>query len=418
MSSEVEQLAPVKGRSARRRAPGCPICESLARNEPRYATEVLADGAHAELNAEAIADALGFCGVHGVEIQSHEGLAEAIGAVMLRAVSRTITLFEAPPSWQDRLREVLFGARSACPACSFAERRLSGLVARHASLLRENAAARSASVRALCLPHFDALLRESELPDLVPWLSLEVDGLGVVDAALQEHGERALATVTRWVAGPMADKCLATNPERRCPVCRAVDASRTRWLALLEDSLRTDAAPEMLLPMCARHIVDCHRTGDARLAFAATRHALGVSLTHLRRAVHVVAAEERKLELAKQSVWYRKKSPAYLLGQRRRVIRDLPRCPACERAVLAAERALSQVLEALREDRAWRPPCGDSGLCMKHFAAARILGSSAGAREALVGMQTAALRSLEARLAESRAAHWKDAVARFTGSSC
>lgn len=84
-----------------------------------------------------------------------------------------------------------------------------------------------------------------------------------------------------------------------------------------------------------RHIVDCHRTGDARLAFAATRH---------------------------------------LLGQRRRVIRDLPRCPACERAVLAAERALFQVREALREDRA--------------------------------------------RLAESRAAHWKDAVARFTGSSC
>ena len=56
------------------------------------------------------------------------------------------------------------------------------------------------------------------------------------------------------------------------------------------------------------------------------------------------------------------------------MIRDLPRCPACERAVLAAERALFQVREALREDRA--------------------------------------------RLAESRAAHWKDAVARFTGSSC
>jgi hypothetical protein len=170
---------------------------------------------------------------------------------------------------------------------------------------------------------------------------------------------------------------------------------------LARESVRTDAAPEMLLPLCGEHIWLCHSSGDARLADRATRNALEISARRLRRAAAMLEDEERRLERSKASVWYRAKSPAYILGQRRRIVTDMPRCHACERIAVARDRSVSQMLEQLRDRRERDALEHDGGLCVKHFAYARVIAPAGVVRDALTKAQVKELRALVDQLAAS-----------------
>ncbi|TAK86250.1 MAG: hypothetical protein EPO20_07950 [Betaproteobacteria bacterium] len=384
--------------------------------EAHYAQRSLCDPAHSEANARAIADAVGFCHVHAAHVAAPRQFSSAMSAVMHRALAFLRPLFESRPGTedhalevQDHVLEILFAARGVCPACSFSERRLSGLLTRHASALRSGRAKDAA--RALCLQHFRALIGLSELSDLTHWVEMEVELLAAAENMLDADDPRALRRLTRLVAGRRArPPDIQPAPDSDCRVCVAMRTARARWLEVACGSVRTDAAPSLVMPTCAEHIWDCHEADDPNLAAYATRNAFELSLKNLRRAAVVLKQEERKLEEAKRSVWYRKKSPAYILGQRRRVVTKIPRCPACEHIAVARDGAIAGLLEDLRDKRKREEFQGGRGLCMKHYALARIIAPAGPVRDALTNTQLTELSSLQRKLSESPDKAWQDAA--------
>ena len=236
--------------------------------------------------------------------------------------------------------------------------------------------------------------------------------LSAAAAALDEAGPGALTAATRLMAGPRTVDAPGSLPGG-CRVCEAMSAARKRWLMLVRESIRTDAAPEMLLPLCAEHLWLSHSSDDARLADRATRNALEISARRLRQAAAKLEDEERRLERSKASVWYRAKSPAYVLGQRRRIVTDMPRCPACERVAVARDRTIAQALEQARDggERA-------AGLCMKHFAYARVIAPAGALRESLTRAQVKQLRSLARELSVATSVSRQRALFFLSGTAC
>lgn len=404
-------VSPARRRRGASVTAGCGICEAMHGAAHDYVVGSLCDAEHLQANAEAIADAVGFCARHAACIADFEDGAGPIAAVLRRALAAVSALFDDRPGMGDRLKEVLFAAPDACPACAFVERRLTALLARHAARLRVRDK-NGGSV--LCLPHFDGLIGESELDDLPRWAAMEAACLADAGAALDGGDPGALVAATRLIAGRRpADTAVALAGH--CRVCEPTSAARRRWLMLVRESVRTDAAPEMLLPLCGEHIWLCHASGDARIAGLATRNALEVSVRRLRRAAAKLQDEERRLERSKTSVWYRAKNPAYILGQRRRVVTDTPRCPACERVAIARDRAVLQLLEQLRDRRAREAIEHDGGLCMKHFAYARVIAPAGTVRDALTKAQIKELLALRDRLDASQGDAWTRVLAFLSG---
>lgn len=415
----------------------CSLCASMHGTTARYARTVLCNSERREANAEAIADALGFCPAHGAFVAGLDGHGAEIGAVMREAIRRTRMLLDAGPGKEDRLLEVLFAAANACPACRYAERRLTGFLLRHAAFLRTSVRYSAQPKRPLCLPHFVSLIGVSEKKDLLPWAGMEIDFLSKVSGSLDAGGPSAMLAATRLVAGyPDATPAFLLKnaapllEDAGCTVCLAMRRAFFRWIEALRESIRIDAAPSVLLATCPEHVWACNLFGDSEVAARATRHALGVALRTLRRAAVKLHQEDRRLEAEARSVWFKRKNPAYLLGKQRNVITKMPRCFACERVAVARDRAIGEVLEQMREKRHREAFEREFGLCMKHFALARVIAPAGMVRDFLTEIHAAKLHSLELELAGlapdtgrvdrpdcaiRAASPWEEAICRFSG---
>lgn len=418
--SKPEPFTALRERTGRRAVsvatPRCSLCDAMQGTEAHYVACVLCDPGHLDANVRAIAEAFGFCPAHAGHVALADEHTTAIASVMRHALAATRALLDERPGMEDWLRDILFAAEDACPACSFAERRLSGFLGRHAAALRSHSHKRARAQCTLCLPHFQALIGISELPDLPQWTAAQIEILASAAAALETGGATGLSAVTRLVAGRRGAFFAASEPlGTACRVCFAMQAAKLRWLMLARESVRTDAAPGMILPTCPEHIWACHASADARLALHATRHALEVRLQNLRKAAVFLEEQARRLELSKRSVWYRAKNPAYILGQRRRAVTEMLRCPACERMAVARDRAVGELLEDLRSKR--DSPERSHDLCMKHFAHARIIAPAGVVRDTLTSIQQAELSALGHELAEVPDRLWKQALAHLSGNS-
>lgn len=402
----------------------CAVCEAMQGSEAHYAQRVLPDPRHVPVNAQAVADALGFCHLHVGHVLAPHERASAVGTVMHRALGLLRPLLEARNGTddhafevQDHVLEILFAARSGCPACSFAERRLTGLLARHAAELRSGREVNVGRERTLCVPHFRALIGFSALSDLADWVEMEVEALACAEARLQRDEPCTVRALVRIIAGRRARPPQAVPGIVDCPVCVAMRAAKERWLELARGSVRADAAPSLIMPSCPEHIWDCHDTHDAGLAAFASRIAFNTVLDHLRRAAVLLRHEERKLEESKRSVWYKKKSPAYILGHRRALVTKAPVCPACERIAVARDAAINRLLEELRHRQMREDFERGPGLCIKHYALARIIAPAGAVREAIEGTQLRRLSVIENKLSRSPADAWREAVIYLSDSS-
>lgn len=418
------------------RAPleACAVCEAMRGTDARYVARVLCDPRRREANARAIADSLGFCSDHVACLATFEDRSAQIGAVLREAVRTAGALLEAGAQFHDRLLEILFAAADACPACRYAERSLARVLVRDARTPGPGVGDRSGG--APCVPHFLALVGVLELPELLPRVQAQIELLMKAAQAVRTGGEAAQFAATCIVAGAPDGPARAaprrdadSAGEDRCPVCSAMRRASARWIEAAKESARMDVAPWAVLPLCRGHLWACHRCGDRRLAARATSHALEVFLGSLRRAALTLAQEDERLEREARSVWYRPKSPAYLLGARRKVVAAMLRCPACDRVAVARERAVGELLDTLRATHRRDAPGRAGALCLKHFALVFTLAPAGAVRETLRAMQAARLRALEAELerfahaagnapraaAPDRAA-WKDAICRFSGS--
>jgi hypothetical protein len=133
----------------------------------------------------------------------------------------------------------------------------------------------------------------------------------------------------------------------------------------------------------------------------AVRYATQVQTEALQAGVVALAHDNASREAAKQSVFYRRKSAAWILGQQRKMITRIPRCPACERMSIAQERAVGDLVCKLGDARRRNVTGTLADLCLKHFASVYAFVWKSDMRVTLVSAQIDTLRRLSGRLSEA-----------------
>lgn len=361
--------------------PGCPACAEVG--EPWIPLAELAEPARRRTSAEAIVDHLGFCPHHLAQLQTRrqpDGL-EAVAADALAALA---AMLDDRPRYEERLLYIMFHARGACAACSLERRRIAGAMARPEALAQQ-----------LCFPHYLAAIAKADLAQLARLATCAQRNAAALrrglDLALGAD-DPALESALQWLSGAsslapaMADFDVA--PE--CPVCGAARAALERWFDAIATALRVGVEPRGLVPLCAAHIRMSATRGDSELAAEIACHATDAIATALARGLSENTRAERLDREQAASVFYRRRSAAYVLGLRRRMLR-LPRCGACERVQLACERVQGEILDRLASRKGRTELAREGDLCLRHFAGVYMLAPHGAPRAELAARQRAAL---------------------------
>jgi len=354
-------------------------------------------------------DALGFCGYHAALLPLPSPAGHAVADALREATDRAAALLEDEARNSERLLEIFFAAERTCASCRIGDQHFAQRINRLAVRLESQP-----SSVALCFPHYRAMVHAVKAHALPVLSSAQRDLLEQVVAAVgtiehAPHARTAHASVApntlRWaldvVAGAAglapADRPVpGPDAEPDCPVCAAIVHAGERWVDALRRAATLGQDLWTAFPTCPEHIAYCARVEDERLAILVVRYAADLQLAALRRGAAALARDNEQRAAAAKSVFFRRQSPAYVLGQQRKMVTDVPRCPACERLVVARERAIGSLVQMLRGART---PVSPGTACLKHFAAAYVLAQDSEARAASVAMQAARLRRLSGVLA-------------------
>ena len=407
----------------------CTVCEQLCLSEHEFPLNGAERPEDLATAREAIVDALGFCEEHGAALVRHGG-SHVLARVLGEATDCILGWLGDEKRYADRMLEVFFGIGRACPTCKLQSHRVAHEVNRVAQ-----AGAGQAVAGALCFSHYRDVantvnagalsvlaevqhrLLESVIdeigripeepcgdaerfpvaPETLRWATFMVASeVVLVDEVSRAH--RGIPTVTARGRDRAGDSC---DNETSCPVCAGIRREEERWLEMTKTVAKLGQDLWTVLPTCAKHIQQCARCDDEDVALAAIRYAAEVQSASLRDGIAALVQDNRNREAARKSVFYRHKSPAYILGQQRKMVTNLPRCPACERLVIAQERGVVEALHRLRSVRRGNADEYFARFCLKHFGAVYVYTMPGEVRSWLVGIQAERFGQLRARLANT-----------------
>ena len=386
----------------------CPICIALGGAQTVYCSGFATDRARRESECAAIVESLGFCNAHAASLASRSDNHSAMAEVLLAANSKVVEILGHRELDRDLVRPLLFSAPDECPACASTHHRLTATTKRLAGDLTSRGAGGAGGRQPVtfCVPHFHALVAACDSAALRVVLPQEIDfllrALAPILAAASEDanakasgGALGLLAGDESVAGHFAQArlerrhCMGTGDDlrsllddpSRCPVCALVSVALDKWLEAVERAARIRRDVWTVFPICPDHIWRCAKLGDDTVLREVVRHAANVFVDGLRTGLATIEEHERALASASKSVWFKRKSPSYVLGQWRKAVTKLPACPACHRTVVARDRAIGQVLDALTRNENRRALERGHALCMKHFAHAYLLATGPGIRD-------------------------------------
>jgi len=409
----------------------CGLCKATEGSEEDYARHQLANPSRRRASAEAIADAIGFCPAHGAFLAGLDLPAREVSATLLLAARLLRGLLQAREfEAEDRRLHLFFHARRACPVCAQTERSLAAPLANRLGHFRPGAPqAQDPS----CAPHFFALVASADAPSLLPITRAQIALLRNLLSPGDAVDAGAIMPLIAGSASPAHQRQFAPigGVAEECPVCAAAREAHARWIAAARLAARVEIGAWTVMPSCPAHLWACAASDDERLAVAVVRHAVEATLQRLEDGAKALARGDVELEAARQSVWYRRKNPAYLLGKRRKTVAGGDRCRACERLDVARERATYRILDRMREKRYRDELQSGYGLCVKHFAQARIIAPSGIVRDTLTAIMVERLAGLESSLeaaivpsepntggaSTDRGEAWREALFRLSGSS-
>lgn len=390
----------------------CPLCQTATRCDTGYFDRPFADPDIFAGTSEAISETLGFCPRHGASLLSHTPLSGGVVEVIHDAIPRLRLLLNEKYLQKHQVQQILFGTDGACPACAYANRALgrqAASLARHAGKAGDGVA----EVNTLCVEHFQVyaanLALEPRLAALVSYagqlerVTREIEALL---GAARETGvwpqDAAAATLDSarcLIAGRSAAETISTEnalddaltalpslveaialPDV-CPLCVEAERARRRWLHDVKKSAAFNQDAWLVFPACPEHVGAVARLGEPELTAAVVAHALELSLRNIHKQIHLA---NRAIKLLEEEARIRAEGPeVWLAYKRKKTYRKRPeqktegqvvtpakmaKCPACERAEIAAEHATSKLLDLLHDKKYRDAYSRGYGLCLKHFA--------------------------------------------------
>ena len=350
-------------------------------------------------------EAVGFCRDHASVLASPSSDHDALVAMLVGAIDRLLAWMVDTDRCAERLAALFLSADRTCALCKFVGHQVSYHLHR---ALPADPRHRS---RRLCFPHYrDAVfeLDSAALPGLIaaelellervadrssPSRTAHPSALALADPALGWALRVIAGEPTPADATPLDHRDEVFSAEERgCPVCIEIVRAEARWLAALRTAARVGPDFWTVFPTCPTHIRACVRLCDPDAARIAIAHATAVELEALEKGSVALERDRLERQAAARSVFYRRKSLGYILGRQRRMITDTPPCNACERMIVAQERALEDVLQSQARERPGRFGAVASTLCLKHFGAVYLLTPRGERQAALVAAQVSSLR--------------------------
>ncbi len=440
----------------------CPVCRALKREDRRYAVSFVRDRSRSADYALALAEAMGFCGVHAGLIASNGNESGVLIEFFSQAIDAVLSILTDRRGNGERLEQIVFHAERGCPVCKHRERIVSATIGPQAEP-HSGFDSESRGISGLCFPHFCATVNASgsgRLEDLAEaqlelmqwasgWLDVAEKSERAGPSSTADPGCEPMGMVLRVIAGarpqlPFPDDGKDSPWHSRkgaddtsnflaapefCSVCAAISRTLTRRLESAERGARLGLSLPTVLPTCPDHLWFYARLASASVSLGAVRCALDATIVMLRNGIaalrrrRIMRAEEEK------SVWYRRKNPSYFLGQDRKLITHLQRCQICEAVAVTCDRSVAEFVEGIKEREHSRRSHREYGLCMRHLAHACMI-CRGKVRDNLVSMHVERLLALRDRASETRSessvrvrstpgdageGFWRDALYRISG---
>lgn len=378
----------------------CPVCASMRNIGEDFIKSLTERGSDLKGVAEAIVDCLGFCEPHGKLLVRNQELIPSILTLQRQVTGNALALFDDDARGNERLFAHAWASERACPVCRFSDHRLVQQL--HSALQFDGIDCARAR---LCFPHYRALVSLAPASTLSPLARHQARLLGdAVERLEASTPQDALpaATAIAVVAGEVPRTFDEHSVERLtvpCAVCSELERTDELWL----DAVRI-AAPLRhdlwtVAPMCGMHLQKCVSEVSWDLSRLVMLHTAQIQSSSLVQGLIDMAADEHKRQVASGSVFYRRRSPAYVLGQQRKLITQVPPCPACERLAITQDREISQLLEVVGPRHRSAAATSLPPVCMKHFARAYLLLPTGAPKALLIEHQRRRMRELRTRIA-------------------
>jgi hypothetical protein len=391
----------------------CVVCVQLAEADRRYIRRLQADRQMRRALTDALVVSMGFCHRHWQELRKVDRDTAALSERCVSdATARLAELFARTRLQDEFLQDLLFGARSRCPACLFS-RRLEG---RLLSRMMHDLESKETSLRKLfsddlCFEHARQLSGRPE-GSLRARLKAALRKKGshiLASAALVDITDESRAIEQMLVANIYPYANIPASPgltmtvttdtcdPDSCPVCAELEESRKRWLQSVAENIRLGQPTWLTLPTCADHVVTClhserasyaisvaQRYVEASLASTARRQITGPGRKHRRRSHRWFNASTEKHEAAVDA----QVIDPELLGDPTK----LAYCPGCQQIDVAMRRAVFSFLQVVARASASQAQILLGRLCLKHVAEVLIYASDEPTQTRLVACLNKAYR--------------------------
>jgi hypothetical protein len=373
-------------------AGGCVVCQHLVEADQRYLRRLQTDRQMRFALTEALVVSMGFCDHHWHRLQeSDPDAASWSSQCVSKATARLGELFARTKLQDEFLQDLLFGARSRCPAC-LSSRRLEGrLLSRMVlDLERKRTSLRSLFSTQICFEHARQLTERAEGPlraRMRPALrkrsesmlskALSIDTSDANDGREIERlfADTIFPRVDVYGEQPTCDRAGAHCSDS-CPVCMEMESGRRHWLKMVVENVRLGQPAWLTLPTCAEHTLMCLNTGHADVALAVAQQYIEASLAPPRRRV---AAPDRKRR-RRSHRWFKAAAASAEVAAEGPsagpILAVEPvtfiHCPGCQQTDVAMRRAVFSFLLSFGRATDTQAPLLLGQLCLKHLAEVMI----------------------------------------------
>lgn len=356
----------------------CVVCEQLRDADTQYFGRVLRNGRARIALAQSLALGMGFCRAHAALATELHGPAAAAIQDSIRDAGRLLCdLLDRTALQDERIQDIVFGARDRCPACAYFHRVEGRVLTR---VQRELELQKPFSPPPVCFVHLQSLKQRVEPPLL-----------GRIKRLLRTRSHRVLGAIDRPGTRPDAritqaslqlyplDLANGVNVQAAhctCPICEDVALAQRRWLGTAIDNVRLRQPGWIALPTCHRHLLQCIRQPNRDLQHAALARYFEVALPG-KPVVTPTAPPPPKRRRRMHARWF---DPRHDARHERDAQGDgtQPRenCPGCDAEEIAARKSIAHLICSVsRAEHDDALALAVEGVCLKHFAEAFIYAS-------------------------------------------